>query len=138
METVPCEGMATRSPEGRKADALSKLAAVEANVSVASASPTDTVHLVPVNHTRNGSQVVLACELAFRVRGAPRPRSQGDYWVRWLPRPFELRKHPRDEVSDGGLAPACRNYGQQKCPAQDKRTAHDKQRGQADPSDGKR
>ena len=57
--------MATRSPEERKADALSKLAAVEANVWVASASPTDTVHLVPVSHTRNGNQVVLACELAF-------------------------------------------------------------------------
>ena len=52
--------MATRSPEERKADALSKLAAVEANVWVASASPTGAVHLVPVTHTWNGSKVVLA------------------------------------------------------------------------------
>jgi hypothetical protein len=52
--------MANRSPEERKADALSKLAAVEANVWVASASPTGAVHLVPVTHTWNGSQVVLA------------------------------------------------------------------------------
>jgi hypothetical protein len=52
--------MATRSPEERKADALSKLAAVGANVWVASASPTGVVHLVPVTHTWNGSQVVLA------------------------------------------------------------------------------
>jgi len=53
-------GMAARSPEERKADALSKLAAVEANVWVASASPTGDIHLVPVIHTWNGSQVVLA------------------------------------------------------------------------------
>ncbi len=52
--------MATRSPEERKRDALSKLAATEANVWVASASPTGAVHLVPVSHTWNGSQVVLA------------------------------------------------------------------------------
>jgi general stress protein 26 len=53
-------GMATRSPEKRKADALAKLAASEANVWVASASSTGAVHLVPVTHTWNGSQVVLA------------------------------------------------------------------------------
>ncbi len=52
--------MATRSPEERKADALSKLATVEANLWAASASPTGAVHLVPVTHTWNGSQVVLA------------------------------------------------------------------------------
>jgi Pyridoxamine 5'-phosphate oxidase len=52
--------MATRLPEERKADALSKLEAVEANVWVASASSTDAVHLVPVTHTWNGSQLVLA------------------------------------------------------------------------------
>jgi hypothetical protein len=52
--------MATRSPQDRKADALSKLAVLEANVWVASASPTGAVHLVPVTHTWNGSQVVLA------------------------------------------------------------------------------
>lgn len=52
--------MASRAPEKRKADALSKLGAVEANVWVASASPTGAVHLVPVTHTWNGSQVVLA------------------------------------------------------------------------------
>jgi hypothetical protein len=38
--------MASRSPEERKADALSKLVAVEANVWIASASPTGAVHLV--------------------------------------------------------------------------------------------
>jgi len=52
--------MATRSPEERKADALAKLAEVEANVWVASASPTGAVHLVPVTHTWNGSQVVVS------------------------------------------------------------------------------
>ena len=52
--------MAARSPEERKADALSKLVAVEANVWVGSASPTGDVHLVPVTHTWNGSRVVLA------------------------------------------------------------------------------
>jgi hypothetical protein len=52
--------MTNRSPEERKADALSKLAAVDANVWVASASPTGAVHLVPVSHTWNGSRVVLA------------------------------------------------------------------------------
>jgi hypothetical protein len=49
-----------RSPEQRKSDALAKLTAKEANVWVASASPTGDVHLVPVTHTWNGSQVVLA------------------------------------------------------------------------------
>jgi general stress protein 26 len=50
----------TRSPEQRKSDALAKLTANGANVWVASASPTGTVHLVPVSHTWNGSQVVVA------------------------------------------------------------------------------
>ncbi len=52
--------MATRSTEERKAAALDKLAAVGANVWVASASPTGSVHLVPVTHTWNGSLVVVA------------------------------------------------------------------------------
>jgi hypothetical protein len=59
--------VATRSPEERKADARSKLAAVEANVWVASASPTDAVHLVPVTHTWDGSQIVLATEPRSRT-----------------------------------------------------------------------
>jgi hypothetical protein len=54
--------MASRSSEERKADALAKLGAVEANVWVASASPTGAVHLVPMTHTWNGTQVVLATE----------------------------------------------------------------------------
>jgi hypothetical protein len=70
--------MATRSPKERKADALSKLAAVEANVWVASTSPTDGVHLVPVTHTWNGSQIVLATEprsrTAANVTANPRVR----------------------------------------------------------------
>jgi len=53
-------GNGGRSPEERKADALLKLVAVDANVWVGSASPTGGVHLVPVTHTWNGSQVVLA------------------------------------------------------------------------------
>jgi general stress protein 26 len=52
--------MASRSPEERKADALAKLEASEANVWVATASPTGAVHLVPVTHTWSGSQIVLA------------------------------------------------------------------------------
>ena len=59
--------MATRSPEERKADALSKLSAVEANVWVASASPTGAVHLVPVTQTWDGSQIVLATEPRSRT-----------------------------------------------------------------------
>jgi general stress protein 26 len=59
--------MATRSPKERKADALSKLAAVETNVWVASASPTGDVHLVPVTHTWDGSQIVLATEPLSRT-----------------------------------------------------------------------
>ncbi|HEX3567842.1 MAG TPA: pyridoxamine 5'-phosphate oxidase family protein [Acidimicrobiales bacterium] len=70
--------MATRSPKERKADALSKLAADKANVWVASASPDDTVHLVPVTHTWNGSQIVLATEprsrTATNVTANPRVR----------------------------------------------------------------
>jgi hypothetical protein len=50
----------TRSPDERKADALAKLTAIEANVWVASAPPTGGVHLIPVTHTWNGSQVVLS------------------------------------------------------------------------------
>jgi hypothetical protein len=50
----------TRSPEQRKSDALAKLTAKDTNVWVASASPKGDVHLVPVTHTWNGSQVVLA------------------------------------------------------------------------------
>ncbi len=41
-------------------DALAKLRAVKANVWVASASPAGAVHLVPVSHTWNGNQIVLA------------------------------------------------------------------------------
>jgi hypothetical protein len=52
--------MAARTPEKRKADALLKLEAVESKVWVGSASRTSDVHLVPVTHTWNGSQVVLA------------------------------------------------------------------------------
>jgi hypothetical protein len=52
--------VATRSPEERKAAALAKLAGVDANVWIASASPVGAVHLVPMGHTWNGSQVVLA------------------------------------------------------------------------------
>jgi len=70
--------MPTRSPKERKADALSKLAAVETNVWVASASPTDAVHLVPVTHTWDGSQIVLATEprsrTAANVTAKPRVR----------------------------------------------------------------
>jgi hypothetical protein len=54
--------MATRSPKERKAEALAKLEAVGTNVWVASASHAGAVHLVPVTHTWNGSQVVLATE----------------------------------------------------------------------------
>jgi general stress protein 26 len=50
----------TRSLEQRKEDALAKLTAKDTNVWVASASTTGAVHLVPVSHTWNGSQVVLA------------------------------------------------------------------------------
>ena len=54
--------MATRSTEERKADTSAKLAAVDANVWVASASPSGAVHLVPVSHTWNGTEVVVATE----------------------------------------------------------------------------
>jgi hypothetical protein len=50
----------SRSPEQRKSEALAKLTAKGTNVWVASASLTGAVHLVPVSHTWNGSQVVLA------------------------------------------------------------------------------
>ena len=64
---VPCFSMVTRSSEARKADALAKLTAVKANVWVASASPTGAVHLVPVSHTWNGNQIVLATEPESRT-----------------------------------------------------------------------
>jgi len=60
-------GVATRSHEERKADALAKLTAVEANVWVASASPTGAVHMVPVTHTWNGKEIVLATEPGSRT-----------------------------------------------------------------------
>ena len=70
--------MATRSPKERKADALSKLAALEANVWVASASPTDGVHMVPVTHTWDGTRIVLATEpwsrSATNITASPRVR----------------------------------------------------------------
>jgi hypothetical protein len=59
--------MASRSSQARKADALAKLESVEANVWVASASPTGAVHLVPMTHTWNGAQVVLATEPTSRT-----------------------------------------------------------------------
>jgi hypothetical protein len=57
----------TRSVEQRKIDALAKLTANGENVWVASASPTSVVHLVPVSHTWNGSQVVVATEPGSRT-----------------------------------------------------------------------
>ena len=70
--------MVARLPKERKADALSKLEAVESNVWVATASPSGDVHLVPVTHTWNGSQVVLATEPTSRtvanVTANPRAR----------------------------------------------------------------
>jgi general stress protein 26 len=57
----------TRSPEERKADALAKLEAVDANVWIASSTPTGAVHLVPVSHTWNGSHIVLATEPRSRT-----------------------------------------------------------------------
>jgi Pyridoxamine 5'-phosphate oxidase len=70
--------MVARLPKERKADALAKLEAVESNVWVASASPSGDVHLVPVTHTWNGSQVVLATGPSSRtvsnVTAKPRVR----------------------------------------------------------------
>jgi hypothetical protein len=57
----------TRSPEQRKSDALAKLTANNTNVWVASASSAGAVHLVPVSHTWNGSQVVVATEPTSRT-----------------------------------------------------------------------
>ena len=57
--------MATRSPEERKADALAKLAVIEANAWVASTSAIGAVHLVPVTHTWKVS----------RPSPPPRPRT---------------------------------------------------------------
>jgi hypothetical protein len=59
-DRVMLRDMAARSPEKRKADALLKLEAVKSNVWVATASPIGGVHLVPVTHTWNRIQVVLA------------------------------------------------------------------------------
>ncbi len=59
--------MVSRSPEERKADALAKLTAVDANVWVASASSSGAVHLVPVSHTWNGNQIILATEPESRT-----------------------------------------------------------------------
>ena len=56
-----------RSPEQRKSDALAKLTANDTNVWIASASTAGVVHLVPVSHTWNGSQVVLATEPKSRT-----------------------------------------------------------------------
>ncbi len=52
----------SRSTEQRKSDALAKLTANDSNVWVATASSTGAVHLVPVTHTWNGSQIVVATE----------------------------------------------------------------------------
>ena len=52
--------LVTRSLERRKSDALEKLTADGENVWVASASSTGMVHLIPVSHTWNGSQVVVS------------------------------------------------------------------------------
>jgi hypothetical protein len=57
----------TRSPEQRKSDALAKLTAINTNVWIASASSTGAVHLIPVSHTWNGSQVVVATEPTSRT-----------------------------------------------------------------------
>jgi general stress protein 26 len=57
----------TRSSEERKADALAKLTAVDSNVWIASSSPSGAVHLVPVSHTWNGNQIVLATEPESRT-----------------------------------------------------------------------
>ena len=59
--------MASRSSKERKADALSKLEAIEANVWVASSSPAGAVHLIPMTHTWNGTQMVLATEPTSRT-----------------------------------------------------------------------
>jgi len=70
--------MAKRSPQERKADALAMLEATEANLWVASASPTGAVHLIPVTNSWNGSQVVLATgpksPTAANVTANPRVR----------------------------------------------------------------
>ena len=57
----------TRSPEQRKSDALAKLTTKGENIWVASASPIGAVHLVPVSHTWNGSNVVVATEPESRT-----------------------------------------------------------------------
>ena len=67
LRSCHAEGVATRSPEERKVDALAKITATKANVWVASASLTRGVHLVPVTHTWNGSQHVLATEPGSRT-----------------------------------------------------------------------
>lgn len=62
LQRSPAWSKAARSSEERKADALAKLAAVETNVWMSTASRAGAVHLVPVSHTFNGSQVILATE----------------------------------------------------------------------------
>jgi general stress protein 26 len=57
----------SRSPQQRKTDALAKLTANGENVWVSSASLTGSVHVIPVSHTWNGSQVVLATEPQSRT-----------------------------------------------------------------------
>lgn len=57
----------TRSPDQRKSDALAKLTTKGENIWVASASPIGAVHLVPVSHTWNGSNVVVATEPESRT-----------------------------------------------------------------------
>ena len=56
-----------RSPEQRKSDAVAMLTAKNTNVWVASASPAGEVHLVPVSHTWNGTQVIVATEPSSRT-----------------------------------------------------------------------
>lgn len=54
--------MTPRPPDRRKADALAKLAAHNADVWVASASPDGVAHLVPLSFAWDGEHVVLAVE----------------------------------------------------------------------------
>ena len=56
-----------RSPEQRKSDAVAMLTANNTNVWVASASPAGEVHLVPVSHTWNGTQIIVATEPSSRT-----------------------------------------------------------------------
>jgi general stress protein 26 len=56
-----------RTPEQRKSDALAMLTASNTNIWVASASLTGAVHLVPVSHTWNGAQIIVATEPSSRT-----------------------------------------------------------------------